>query len=127
MEDWQIEFEWLEARHYVKDALKRDGLPDLNGVLLMIGVQELGRWKQRFSKEEKQDLMHIAVCRLLSYDGFYEFVGRDGDGWPHYRLAKPVDFKGERTQEQYLKLKSAQYFRELKEEQAGEIVNQTPS
>ena len=114
MEDWQLEFEWLEARHFVKDALNKDVLPDLNAVLLMIGVQELGRWKKIFSKEEKQDLMHIAVCRLMSYDGYYDFVGRDADGWPHYRLVKAFELKGEGVQERYLKVKAAVYLKDLK-------------
>jgi len=82
MEEWQLDFKWLEVRHYVKDSLSRTELPDLNGILFMIGIQELGRWQEKFTKEEKQDLMHIAVCRLLSIDGFYEFAGRDADGWP---------------------------------------------
>ena len=116
-EDWEIDFEWLKVRHFVKDSLGKDDLPTLNAVLLMIGVQELGRWKETFTKEEKQDLMHIAVCRLLSYDGFYEFVGRDGDGWPHWRNIKVVDEEGVKQQEQYLKLKIIQYFKDLEKEQ----------
>ena len=50
----------------------------MDAMLFLIGVQELGRWKEGFTKEEKQDLMHIAVCRLFTDDGHYEFVGRDG-------------------------------------------------
>ena len=94
MEEWELEFEWLKVRHLVKDAFERDDLPDLNAVLFLIGIQELGRWPGSFTKEEKQDLMHIAVCRLLSYDGYYEFAGRDADGWPHYRLVKPLKLIG---------------------------------
>ena len=66
MEDWQLDFEWLRVQHFVKNALGRKDLPDLNSILFLIGIQELGRVQTRFSKEEKQDLMHIAVCRLLS-------------------------------------------------------------
>jgi hypothetical protein len=107
MEDWELDFEWLRIRHLVKDATKRDALPDLNGVLLMIGVQELGHWRV-FTKEEKQDLMHIAVCRLLSYDGVYEFIGLDTEGWPHYRLVSKPDIRGENGQERLLKEKAVQ-------------------
>jgi len=42
---------------------------DLNGVLFLIGVQELGRGHAHFSKEEKQDLLHIAICKALSLSG----------------------------------------------------------
>jgi hypothetical protein len=111
MESWEFDFEWLRVRHIVKDALKRDTLPDLNLVLLMIGIQELGFWKKDFTKEEKQDLMHIGVCELLTIDGVYEFVGRDTDGWPHYKLVQKWSTKGEQSQETMLKELAIQYFK----------------
>lgn len=113
MDTWEFDFEWLQVRHRVKDLLKKDALPNLNAILFLIGVQELGRWKREFTKEEKQDLMHIAVCRLLSYEGFYEFEGRDADGWPHWKSLKPFKLKGVKEQEQLLKIKVIQYFKEL--------------
>lgn len=116
MEEWQLEFEWLRVRHLVKDVLKRDSLPDLNAILFLIGVQELGRWKKEFTKEEKQDLMHIAACRLLSYDGYYTFKGRDADGWPHWEMLKPITLNGVKEQEELLKIKVIQYFREWEAE-----------
>jgi hypothetical protein len=112
METWQFEFEWLRVRNLAQQVFKRDALPDLNGMLFIIGLQELGRWKARFTKEEKQDLMHIAVCRLLSYDGHYEFAGRDADGWPHWRLIKAVPARGVEEQEQLLKERVVRYFDE---------------
>ena len=117
MEEWEFEFEWLRVRHLVKDALHRENLPDLNAILFLIGIQELGRWQKEFTKEEKQDLMHIAVCRLLSYDGYYSFVGRDADGWPHYNTEKPLRVKGVGQQAQLLKEKAIQYFKEYEEEE----------
>lgn len=113
MEDWEFDFEWLRVRHYVKDSMGFSELPDLNSILLMIGVQELGRFKESWTKEEKQDLMHIAVCHLMSYDGYYEFHGRDADGWPHYKLAKQIRVKGVKPQEKLLKEKAIYYFKEL--------------
>lgn len=112
MEDWQLDFEWLKVRHYIKDTFKKEALPDLNAVLYLVGIQELGRWKSKFTKEEKQDLMHIAACRLLATDGFYEFKGRDEDGWPHWEPVRPFKVKGVQDQESYLKLKIIEYFRE---------------
>jgi hypothetical protein len=117
MEDWQLEFEWLRVRHLVKDAFGRDVIPDLNAVLFLVGIQELGRWQESFTKEEKQDLMHIAVCRLLSYDGYYEFAGRDHDGWPHWNALRPYTAKGADEQERFLKIKLIQYFKDWEKEQ----------
>lgn len=111
-ETWELDFEWLRVRHLVQDVMNRDALPDLNAILFLIGIQELGRWKEQFTKEEKQDLMHIAVCRLMSYDGYYEFKGRDHDGWPHYDMLKPFTTKGVKGQGEYLKKKIIQYFKD---------------
>ncbi len=116
LEDWELDFEWLRVRHEVKDAMKRDALPDLNTMLFLIGIQELGRWKKGFTKEEKQDLMHIAVCRLLAYDGYYEFVGRDADGWPHWRQVRNIQALPLPEQERLLKEKIVQYFKDLEAE-----------
>ena len=116
MEDWQLDFEWLRIQHKVQEAMQRETLPDLNTVLFLIGMQELGRWKKGFSKEEKQDLMHIAVCRLLANDGYYEFVGRDEDGWPHYRQVLELPAINTLDQEKMLKRYAVRYFDELDSE-----------
>ena len=116
MEDWQLDFEWLRVQHLVQDAMHRDTLPDLNTVLFLIGIQELGRWKKKFSKEEKQDLMHIAVCRLLGYDGYYEFVGRDEDGWPHWQQVRELAPQPIADQEKLLKTNAVRYFNDLEKE-----------
>jgi hypothetical protein len=122
MEEWKLDFEWLRIRHLVKDQIGRDTLPDLNALLFLIGVQELGRWKEVFTKEEKQDLMHIAVCRLLSEDGYYAFKGRDADGWPHWEELIPVTLDGVNNQEQFLKEKVIHYFDELQKEWEGGLI-----
>lgn len=118
MEKWEIDFKWLEVKHFIKDQMALDKLPDLNAVLFLIGLQELGRLDGKFTKEQKQDLMHIAICHLLSFDGYYAFKGRDGDGWPHYELLKPVQEKGVAMQEEFLKEKVILYFKEWKDAEA---------
>jgi hypothetical protein len=112
MEDWKIDFEWLQIRHYVAKTMNKEKLPDLQSILFLIGIQELGVWEEdTFSKEEKQDLMHIAVCALLEADGYYEHIGRDQDGWPHYKKLKEFDLQGIDGQERYLKEKVIDYFK----------------
>jgi hypothetical protein len=119
MEEWELDFEWLRVRHLVKRTMNRSALPDMNAILYLIGIQELGRWQEKFTKEEKQDLMHIAVCRLLSYSGYYEFEGRDQDGWPHYNAIRPIDFAGVDVQEKHLKVCIIKYFKDLELENGG--------
>ncbi len=115
--DWEQDFAYQRVRHLIQERFRRPALPDLNALLFLIGVQELGRWQEDFTKEEKRDLMHVAVCRLLSEDGHYRFVGRDADGWPHYELTSkipPTDLGG---QERLLKEKIIGYFEELETEE----------
>lgn len=83
---------------------------DLNGVLFLIGVQELGQGQRNFSKEEKQDLMHIAICKVLSLEGYYQLEGTDKDGWPHWKLVKKLPRFDLLEQEQLLKISVMDYF-----------------
>jgi len=105
-EDLQVR--WLKLRIKLKE---RFGIkPDMNGVLLLIGVQELGSGPQEFSKEQKQDLMHIAICKVLSQSGYYVFEGNDEDGWPHYTLVQPLPELNLIEQENFLKDHILLYF-----------------
>jgi hypothetical protein len=90
--------------------------PDLNALLLLIGVQELGQGLAEFTKEQKQDLMHIATCKLFSLSGHYELERVDDDGWPHYKLLHPVPFANLKEQERMLKWHILEYFDDLENE-----------
>ena len=83
---------------------------DLNGVLFLIGVQELGKGHQLFTKEQKQDLMHIAICKVLSYSGYYVLEGLDSEGWPHWKLVKKLPRFDLLEQEKLLKIHVMEYF-----------------
>ncbi len=111
MEDWALDFEWGRLRRAVQKRFGKDKLPDMNAILFLIGIQELGQIKTDFSKEEKQDLMHIAVCKLLSQIGHYQFKEIDKDGWPHWELIQPISQKGVKNQEKILKEQAIHYFR----------------
>ena len=84
--------------------------PDLNALLLLIGIQELNQGITTFTKEQKQDLMHIATCRLFGLSGHYELTRVDEDGWPHYKLLRPVPFANLKEQERMLKWHVLEYF-----------------
>jgi len=59
---------------------------DLDAIIYLIGVQELGQLDRAFKKDQKLDLMHIAICKLLSPYGYYDLDFVDKDGWPHYTV-----------------------------------------
>lgn len=104
-----------ERWHVLLEKLEQDfgKIPDLQAVLFLVGVNVLGQGHRTFSKEEKQDLMHIAVCELLSLAEYYEFNGRDADGWPHYTLLKALPAFNLLEQEEMLKGYCLQYFEEI--------------
>lgn len=84
--------------------------PDLETILFLIGVQEFGDIKEKFTKEQKQDLMHIAVCSLLSHSGYYELENVDEDGWPHFKQLKAMPDMNAIEQENFLKDHILLYF-----------------
>ena len=105
----------LQARWWTLEAklVERFGKkPDMETILFLIGVQELGQTGEQFTKEQKQDLMHIAVCRLLSTSGYYKSEGKDEDGWPHYSQLKPMPEMTPIEQENFLKDHVLLYFQE---------------
>lgn len=68
-----------------------DGDPmDLDAIIYLIGVQELGQLTRTFKKDQKLDLMHIAICKLLMPYGYYELDFVDDDGWPHYKVIEAL-------------------------------------
>jgi hypothetical protein len=84
--------------------------PDLQVMLFLIGVQETGKGFGKYSKDEKQYLMHIATCKLLSQYGYYEFEKLDEDGWPHYKVVMPLPPMSLAEQDQLLKQAVLKYF-----------------
>jgi len=86
--------------------------PDLETILFLIGIQELGAKEDKFTKEQKQDLMHIAVCTVLMPSGYYELEGKDADGWPHFRQLKSMPDMNAFEQENFLKDHVLLYFEE---------------
>lgn len=77
--------------------------PDLEAVLFLIGMQETGFMNEKISKEQKQDLMHVAVCKVLSQSGYYILEGNDADGWPHYKQVKELPTMMLMEQENFIK------------------------
>jgi hypothetical protein len=107
--DLELDRKWQKLLNVIGEKI---GKPpkDLNSVLFLIGVQELGRGARPFSKEEKQDLMHIAICKVLSLSGYYKLDGVDKEGWPHWTLIKKLPRFDLLEQEKLLKMHVLEYF-----------------
>lgn len=107
--DLELERQWQALLNEIEKSLGKKPR-DLNSVLFIIGVQELGKGAKNFSKEEKQDLMHIAICKVLSLSGYYSLDGTDQQGWPHWKLEKKLPHFDLLEQEKLLKMHVIEYF-----------------
>lgn len=85
----------------------------MEAILFLIGVQEFGDIKEKFGKEQKQDLMHVAVCSLFAQSGYYELEKVDEDGWPHFKQLKALPVMNMIEQENFLKDHVLLYFENM--------------
>jgi len=85
---------------------------DLQAVLFLIGINELGQGYREFTKDEKLDLLHIAICRLLSKYGYYKYKGRDKEGWPHWETTNKLPVLEPEEQTALMKKAAIRYFLE---------------
>ncbi|MFN2458071.1 MAG: hypothetical protein ABR502_07715 [Chitinophagaceae bacterium] len=103
-----LQVRWFQLEQRLLDRFGKK--PDVESVLFLIGIQELGDIRKKFTKEQKQDLMHIAICTVLSSSGFYELSHVDEDGWPHFKQLEPMPDMDPITQENFLKDHILLYF-----------------
>lgn len=97
--DEQLKNRWEQVVSFLSNKFAEGEVLDLDAIIYIIGIQELGKFKQLFKKDEKVNLMHIAICRLLEPYGYYEFDYFDQEGWPHYKVKEtlPTLKAGEQT------------------------------
>ncbi len=112
--DEQLKQRWELLVTKLSDQFADGVTLDLEEIIYLVGLQELGQIHRKFKKDEKINLMHIAICRLLEPYGYYSFDFFDDDGWPHYKLEE--NLPPLRAGEQSLLMKEAivHYFVENK-------------
>jgi hypothetical protein len=107
----EINKKWSELQDRIAEDFDTEK-PDIKVMLFLIGVQELGQGPRKFSKRQKEELMHVANCRLLSMMGFYELEGLDQDGWPHWKLVNTIPNYTLLEQEMLMRSLIINYFEE---------------
>ena len=83
----------------------------MQAVLFIIGMQELGQGPKQLSKEQKVDVMHVAICTLLEPLGYYIYKGRDDDNWPHWENTGKMPFMTPAEQNRLMIERMIEYFR----------------
>jgi hypothetical protein len=99
---------WWDLERKLMDRFGKK--PDVEAILFLIGLQEIGLSQEKISKEQKQDLMHVAICTILSSSGYYIVEGQDQDGWPHFKQLKNLPIMNMIEQEAFLKDHILLYF-----------------
>ena len=106
--DLEFERNW---RALIKEVSAPFGeMLDLESLLFLIGLQELGTGFRKFKKDEKIDLLHVAICTVLEPFGYYRYLGRDEDGWPHFAFQEKLPHLETKQQQRLIKEGIMQYF-----------------
>lgn len=108
--DYQFELDWKNTLKKLSE-LGFEDMSDLDAILYIIGVQELGKGPKKFAKDDKVDLMHLAVCTVLEPFGFYKYSHTDEEGWPHYEVQSKLPHLNDMEQERLMKQAVIDYFK----------------
>lgn len=103
---------WKQIEKFFMQTFQLETVPDLDTMLFLIGVQEVGKGKQKYKKDDKVNLIHVAVCRVLEPFGYYKFIELDKDDWPVYELVEKLPNLQANEQQILMKKAIINYFRE---------------
>lgn len=101
---WDILVDLLTDRFSDAEAL------DIEGILYLVGLQELGQIHRKFKKDDNVNLMHIGICTVLEPYGFYRFDFYDEEGWPHFELVEALPNLKPGEQSLFMKTAIVEYF-----------------
>ena len=106
----EIEDGWNKVLASIQDRFGKEA--DVKALLFIIGLREFGHKKEKFTKEEKQDLMNLALCTILMPEGYFKVQHLDKDGWPVWEQVRPMPVMNNKDQEDFIKLHIIKYFEE---------------
>lgn len=105
------ESEWQNVLHTLEEKFGKK--PDIQSIAFLVGHRELGQHQVKFTKEQKQDLIHVGICTLLSKADYYTYLADDEDGWPHFEYNRSMPKLTPENQEILLKKMIIEYFKTL--------------
>lgn len=106
--DFDVELRFQKLKSLLEETF--GGGMDVQAILFLIGVNELGTGYGKFSKSEKTDLIHVAICTLLEPYGHYKFEKRDEENWPHFTLVENLPQLDHAQQQHLMKDAMIEYF-----------------
>ncbi len=110
--DQELKEGWEQLVKVISNKFGDGEQLNLDAIVYLIGVQELGQGAKEFKKDDKINLMHIAICKLLEPFGYYEFEYFDDEGWPHYKVIEELPLLKSGEQSVLMKEAIVLYFKE---------------
>lgn len=101
---------WQKVETFFRENFQAENNVPLETILFLIGVQELGSGQQKYTKDDKVNLIHIAVCRLMEPFGYFKFSHYDNDGYPHFEQLQEMPNLKPNEQQILMKKAVIQYF-----------------
>ena len=88
--DKKLKERWDQLLIVLTERFSDGEAMDVEGVLYLIGLQELGQVHQKMKKDDNVNLIHVGICTVLEPYGYYRFDFFDEEGWPHFELLEAL-------------------------------------
>ena len=88
--DQKLKERWEELVAVLSDRFSDGEALDVEGILYLVGLQELGQVHRKMKKDDNVNLIHIGICAVLEPFGYYRFDFIDDEGWPHFELLEEL-------------------------------------
>jgi hypothetical protein len=88
--DQELKDRWDALVIILSDKFSNGQALDIEGILYLVGIQELGQVHRKMKKDDNVNLIHVGICSVLEPFGYYRFDYFDDDGWPHFQLLEPL-------------------------------------
>ena len=88
--DQKLKERWEELVAVLSDRFSDGEALDVEGILYLVGLQELGQVHRKMKKDDNVNLIHIGICAVLEPFGYYRFDYIDDEGWPHFELLEEL-------------------------------------
>jgi hypothetical protein len=107
--NFELEKKWSEL---VNSLGKKEGeKPSIDSVIFVIGLQELNMDMSKLTKDQKLEVMHVGLCAIFTPYGYYEPLGRDEEGWIHFKTVKKFPNLNQKEQEEVIKEAIIEYYK----------------
>ena len=88
--DKKLKERWDQLLILLSNRFSNGEAIEIEGVLFLIGLQELGLVHKKMKKDDNVNLIHIGICTVLEPYGYYRFDFFDEEGWPHFELLEAL-------------------------------------